>query len=218
MKFTGSGDFRRRRHDPPHFLESFSGSKPGLKNDPVRLLRESIFGFIEAAPAHILDVESVELGAIAGGIAEWGNVFGNHRARAQNRAAADFDELMNPHKSTDDDPICNHDMSAESGAVCDDVPVAKHNHGRCGNASSEGYGSDARYHASAGRSGNERNVFANGVVAADLERARLAFVFEVLWYRADGGEGEKDIAFADGGSAFDHHVRLNPGCFADPDT
>src|SRR5439155_12425623 len=75
----------------------------------------------------------------------------------------------------------------------------------------------ARYADVLRRAAVDRDVLADGVVVADLDRGRLAAVLLVLGRRADRGEVEDLVAPADAHVPVEHHVRADPASLAQLD-
>ncbi len=121
--------------------------------------------FVKTAPLYSFDVEAAQAGPVAGGIAKRRNIFGNHRAGAEDRSRADADELMNAHQTADDDIILDRHMAAESGAIGDDIAVADNAvMGDMAVHHEQIMIAHPGDHAAAGGSGIERHIFANRVV------------------------------------------------------
>lgn len=51
-------------------------------------------------------------------------------------------------------------------------------------------------------------VFSENIVIADFECRRLTDVFQILCFPADGCKREKLVIFSEGGSAFEHNMRV----------
>jgi hypothetical protein len=75
---------------------------------------------------------------------------------------------------------------------------------------------DSCNHAAAGGTGVDRYVLADGAVIADLERARLAGIFEILRLVAYGREWVDPRSGADCRAAGDHDVRDELDVIAKP--
>ena len=135
------------------------------------------FRFVKTAPFHPFDIEAMQSGAVAGGIAKWRHIFGNHRARAENRPAADANKLMDSDQTADNDIILNRHMAAEGGAIGDDITIADNAIMRDMAIHHEQVMiAHPGNHAAADRAGIERRELANLVVVADNQFARFASV------------------------------------------
>ena len=88
-------DLLQRRQLLADFLQGLVGFELGAKHDAIGFVDRVDFGFVETAPFHPLDVETMQLGAVAGSIAKRRHILGNHRAGAENRPRTDPHKLMN---------------------------------------------------------------------------------------------------------------------------
>ncbi len=148
LSSTGASDFRRRssRQTPrsdasmnatkrstsstPGILVRMRGTasttrRPRFEHEPVGAAQGADRVGVETAALEPEDVEAVQRGAVAGRVAERRHVLRDHRPRADDRRLAQTDELVDPGEGADHDAGFDRDVSAELGAVGDDVAVAE---------------------------------------------------------------------------------------------
>src|SRR6267143_640966 len=137
-------------------------------------------------------------------------------AAVHERQPADPGELVDGGETAEDHVVLDVDVARERDGVGENASVrdlrvvrdvaVRHQQAAV---------ADAGHPAAAGRADVHRRELADLIRVADHQPRCLSRVFEVLRNRADGGELEDDVAFADGGVALDHGVRTYPGTGAD---
>src|SRR5579859_3638725 len=145
----------------------------------------------EPAALHADDVEPVEPCAVAHYLAVGNDVPLDARHAPNHGMAPDPHELVYRAETAQHRVVFNDHMTGQLGIVRHHYPIANltvvsdvnpdHEQRRV---------ADAGHHAPAGRARVHHHVFADRVVAADLEERFLAAVFEVLRLEADRGEGK----------------------------
>src|SRR6185312_4174703 len=163
----------------------------------------------EPAALHSDDVEAGQPGAVAHHQPIWDHVALDPGHAADHRVPPDAYELLHRRQPAEDRVILDHHVAAERRVVDEDHVVADLAVMRDMRADhQQAMVADARDHAAAGGARVDRDMLADRVVAADLQRGRLAGVFQVLGLGADRGKREDTGAGADRRAAVNHDMGL----------
>ena len=139
------------------------------------------------------------------------HVLRDHRAAGDESQPADAGELVHAGEAAEDDPVLDHHMSAERGAVGEHAVVAELDVvGDVAVRHHQAAVPDAGHTAAPRRAEVHGDEFAELVAVPDHHLGGLAGVLEVLRNGADGGEMEDDVVRAHRRVAFDDGVRPDP--------
>src|SRR5208282_4109067 len=206
---------------PPHlgevaiFLESFRDRclAPQLRKEQHadrRLQRRNRFG-LEAAPLQSDLVDARQPRALrARHHRVRRHVLRHLCARRHDRLRADAAELMHPDLALANRVLLDHAVARQprgrrqDHVVADDAVVRDVRVGHYQRVTA-----DFCDHSAAFGAAVDRRELANHVVVADFDDRRFALEFQVLRFRADGGELPDAIALANRGVALDHRARTD---------
>ena len=154
-------------------------------------------------------IEAVRVGLALGGSQREGqNILGDGGATAYVGMLPDTAELVHRAERTDTGIVLHRDVAGQGGAIGQDAMVAD---GAV--VTDVGVGHDQAVAANAGsataslRSAGDGDVFADGVVIADLERGGFATVFQILRGDSQAGEGIDTIPGPQARLAVQYDVR-----------
>lgn len=173
--------------------------------------------FCEAPPSEADGVDGADSGRMAFDDGEGRDVLRDACNAADEGVFSDADELVDGGASGEDGVVADFDMTCDGGeageddVVADDAVVAD-----VGVDEEEVVAADDGFVSRAGGAVDVA-VFAEGVVVSDDEPGGFSAVFEVLGAEADDGEGVEDVAFAEGGGAFQYDMAVEDASRAEGD-
>src|SRR5438067_51153 len=170
----------------------------------------------EAAALEPFAVDAIGPRHVAGGGDEGRQVLRQIRAHAGEGVRADVHELVYERGGAEDRPVAHRDVAGELAGVGEDGVVADLHVVREMHVGHHpvvvAKARDADVERSAAVDGD---VFADGVVVADLHRGVLAVVLLVLRRRAERGEVEDAVIAPDADAAIAHDVGADPRAVTD---